>query len=143
MKGISPFVASALLIAVAFVIAGIYEAWLISFSKGTTKEIGKHAEKKLICNNGGIALQNLVYNSSKGNLTGEIINTNLIPLGDINLEIFYSNATREEKNLNMTLEPGEKNVFNIHINQNYEKIRVITNCSNVYDELSKNYISSV
>jgi len=147
-KGISPFIASVLLIAFAITIAGIYRAWIVGFTKEATEEVGKHSEKKITCSYGGIALYDLTFNTTSGNLTGKIENTNLIPLGNISLEVFYSNATREEKSLNMILEPGERNVFNVKLgcdktNPNYEKIRVVTNCSNVYDEVSSSDIPQV
>ena len=105
--------------------------------------IGTREEIRVTCTYGSISLSNLIYNTTSKNLTGEIENIDIIPLGNIDLEIFYNNATKEDKDLNMTLNPGEKNVFNIAIGSNYQKVRVMTNCSNVYDELSSNYISQV
>lgn len=142
-KGISPFIASVLLIAFAIAVAGIFSGWITSFTKETTEEVKKHSEKRVTCSYGGIALDDLVYNSTSGNLTGMIENTDIIVLGNIDLEIFYDNATREEKDLNKILEPGEKDVFNELADDNYDKIRVITNCSNVYHELSSSDVSLV
>ena len=59
------------------------------------------------------------------------------------MEIFYDNSTRQEKDLSLTLTPGEKDTFNVEIASNYDKIRVYTNCSNVYDEVSSGSVSSV
>jgi hypothetical protein len=85
----------------------------------------------------------LEYNSTSGYLTGNIENTNMISLGNIDLEIFYDNATKEKKDLNKSLGPGEMDIFNEMINTNYERVRVITNCSEVYDEVSSGSISTV
>jgi len=142
-KGISPFIASVLLIAFAIAVASIYSGWITDFTKGTTEEVKEKSEKRVTCSYGGIALDDLEYNSTSGNLTGTIENTDIIPLGNIDLEIFYNNATREKKDLNMELEPGERNIFNQAINNNYEKIRIYTNCSNVYDELPSGDVSSI
>jgi len=142
-KGISPFIASVLLIAFAIAVASIYSGWITGFTKETTEEVKEKSEKRVTCSYGGIALDDLEYNSTSGNLTGTIENTDIIPLGNIDLEIFYNNATREKKDLNMELEPGERNTFNQAINNNYEKIRIYTNCSNVYDELPSGDVSSV
>lgn len=69
-------------------------------------------------------------------------------MGNIDFEIFYANATREKLDLNMALEPGEKNTFDrqvldMNMTNNYDKIRVITNCSNVNDEISSSDVSEV
>jgi len=143
MKGLSPFIASVLLIAVAITVAGIFSGWFTNFIKSITSLIGGREETRIQCNYGGIALSDLEYNTTSYHLSGYIENIDIIPLGNIDLEIFYDNATKEEKDLNKVLEPGEKDVFDVTLNSNYEKIRVMTNCSNVYDEVSKNYVSEV
>jgi flagellin-like protein len=140
-KGISPIIASVLLIALVIATAGIYSGWFTNFIKTITSTIGPTEEKRITCTYGGISLSHLEFNTSYHNLTGEIDNTDIIILGNIDLEIFYDNATREEKDLNKVLEPGEKDVFNVLIDANYQKVRVITNCSNVYDEVTEGYIS--
>ena len=142
-KGISPLIASVLLIALVIGVAGIYSGWFSDFIKSITAMIGTHEDIRIKCTYGDISLRNLVYNSTAGNLTGEVENTDIIPLGNIDLEIFYNNATKEDKDLNMELNPGEKDVFNIAINSNYQKVRVVTNCSNVVDEVDIGYISQV
>lgn len=142
-KGISPFITSVLLIALVIAVAGIYTGWFTNFIRDITSTIKGHGEKKIECSYGGIALDDLEYNSTSEYLSGNIENTNIIPLGNIDLEIFYDNATREKKDLNKVLEPGEKDVFNEAISSNYEKIRVITNCSEIYDEVSSASISTV
>lgn len=143
MKGLSPFIASVLLIAVAITVAGIFSGWFTNFIKTITSMIEGGEETRIQCNYGGIALSDLEYNTTSKYLSGYIENIDIIPLGNIDLEIFYDNATKEEKDLNKVLEPGEKDVFDVTLNSNYEKIRVMTNCSNVYDEVSKSYVSEV
>jgi flagellin-like protein len=140
-KGISPIIASVLLIALVIATAGIYSGWFTNFIKSITSMIKETEEKRITCTYGGISLSNLEFNTSYHNLTGEIDNTDIIVLGNIDLEIFYDNSTKEEKDLDKVLEPGEKDVFNVLIDSNYQKVRVITNCSNVYDEVTEGYIS--
>jgi flagellin-like protein len=147
MKGVSPLVASVLLIAFAIAVAGLYSGWITSFTKVTTEQVQEQSEKKVTCSYGGIALDNIKYNKTTGNISGTIENTDLITLGNIDFEIFYANASREKLDLNMVLEPGERNTFirrTLDMNStNYDKIRVITNCSNVYDEISSSDVSEV
>ncbi len=143
MKGISPFIASVLLIAVAITVAGIFSGWFTNFIKTITSMVSEREGTRVQCSYGGIALSDLEYNTTSKHLSGYIENTDIIILGNIDLEIFYDNATKEEKDLNRVLSPGEKDVFDVTISSNYEKIRVLTNCSNVYDEVSKTYVSEV
>lgn len=144
MKGISGFVAIALIIAITLAVSAIYSGWFTNFVKSITSEIKGQSEQKILCSNGGIALDDLKYNSSSGVISGTIQNIDIIPLGDIDIEIFLTNATRVFLNLNKTLEPGEKDIFSQNISTTtYDKIRVKTNCSNVYDEVSSNYVSVI
>jgi flagellin-like protein len=143
MKGVSPLISSVLLIAFAIVVAGLYSGWITSFTKTTTEEVQEQSEKKVTCSYGGIALDNVKYNNTSGNISGTVENTDLINLGNIDFEIFYINSTRQKLDLNMTLESGERNTFNSRISINYNKIRVISNCSNVYDEISSSDVSEV
>lgn len=142
-KGISPLLTSVLLIALVIAVAGIYTGWFTNFIRDITSTIGEHSEKKVECSYGGIALDDLEYNSTSGYLSGNIENTNMISLGNIDIEVFYDNATKEKKDLNKVLDPGEMDVFNEVVYSNYERVRVITNCSEVYDEVSSGSISTV
>ena len=142
-KGISPLLTSVLLIALVIAVAGIYTGWFTNFIRDITSTIGEHSGRKVECSYGGIALDNLEYNSTSGYLSGNIENTDMISLGNIDLEIFYNNATKQKNDLNKVLDPGEMDVFNIVVYSNYEKARVTTNCSEVYDEISTGSISTV
>ena len=142
-KGLSPLVSSVLLIAIVIAVAGIYTGWFTNFIREITSTVQGQSEKKVECSYGGIALVDLEYNSTSGYLSGSIENTNNIVLGNIDLEVFYTNTTREKKDMNKVLEPGEMDVFNEVISSNYEKIRVITNCSDVSDEVQSSSISAV
>jgi len=146
-KGISPFLATVLLIAFAIAVAAIFGGWMTSFTSETTEEVQERSEKRVTCSYGGIALEDLAYNISSRNFSGKVENTDIIVLGNIDFEIFYDDDTRGKLDLNMTLEPGEKNTFNQNVQKmnstDYNKIRVITNCSNVYDEATSSDVSEV
>ena len=146
-KGLTPFISMVLLVAFAIGVAAIFSGWMSSFTKETTEEVQEHSEKRVTCSYGGIALEDLEYNKTIANFTGEVENTDIIVLGNIDFEIFYDDDTREKLDLNMTLEPGEKNTFNQQRTKmnttTYNKIRVITNCSNVYDEATSSDVSEV
>jgi flagellin-like protein len=147
-KGISPFVSTVLLVAFAIAVAVIFGGWISTFTQTTTKDVQEKSEKRVTCSYGGIALENLKYNKTTGNFSGKVENTDIIVLGNIDFEIFYTDDTREKLDLNMTLESGEKNTFTQSVskmnssNTSINKIRVITNCSNVYDEATSNDVPS-
>jgi flagellin-like protein len=142
-KGISPFIASVLLISFVVAVAGIYGGWFQSFINTITGTIEKSEEKRITCIYGGIALDDVEWNSSATNISGTIENTDIISLGNVDIEIFYDNASRVKKDLNIILDVGEKETFNVDADSNYDKVRVLTNCSNVDDEVGQSDISSV
>jgi len=124
-------------------VAGVYGGWFQSFINTITGTIEEKETTRVECTYGGIALDDVEYNSTSDSISGEIENTNIIALGDVDLEIFYKNASREKEDLNEELEPGEKVTFNVSADSNYEKVRVFTNCSNVDDEVGESDISEV
>ena len=146
MKGISPLIASVLLIAFTLAIAGIYSGWLTSFTKDTADTVKKRSDVRVTCSYGGISLSSLQYNTtaSNGNISGTVENTDIVDLGDIDIEIFFTNSTRLLVDYNKTLKPGEKDTFSVRINATtYDKVRAKTNCSNVFDELTSSYVTQV
>lgn len=150
IKGISPLVATVLLIAFTMAIATLLSLWLSSFTTKTSETVEKEAEKQLACSRGGVSLSDLRFNSTYNWLSGRIENTRSIALGDHSLQIVYTNFSTQKIGLclsgsttvacsvsNLTLSPGELSYFNVSISSNYDKIRVNTNCSQygVYDEV--------
>jgi len=133
-----------LIIAISMAVAGIFSGWFTNFVKTTSKSIEEQSSVKITCSNGGIVLENVRYNTTSGNITGYIRNTDIIALGNIDIEIFLLNATRISLDNNMTLAPGEQNVFIYNLNtQEYDFIRVKTNCSNVYSQIRSSEVSLI
>ncbi|MBU5688093.1 MAG: hypothetical protein KQA41_01320 [Candidatus Aenigmarchaeota archaeon] len=144
MKGLSAFVSAILIIAVTLAVAGIFSGWFTSFLKTTSKSIEEQSSTKIVCSNAGIALENVRYNQTSGNITGYIRNSEIVALGDIDIEIFLTNATRILLDKNITLSPGEQEGFIYHLNtQEYDFVRVKTNCSNVYSQISSTEITLI
>lgn len=146
MKGISPLLATILLIAFTVAVSGIISLWLISFSKTTTTTVGTEAETQLVCSYAGISLYDVKY--SNNYLSGTIENVGSVPLGNISLQVIYTNATQQKFELclvgNQAISCSVSNIsltsygdivtFNISIGgSNYNKIRAIGNCSTAYE----------
>jgi len=152
MKGISPLVATVLLIAFVVSIAGILSIWLNSLTVSTTQLVGTEASIAITCSYGGIRLLDLRY--SNNFLTGGIENTGSITLGNLTLQIIYLNLTTERFNLcleggaakscpspTLLLYPRELVYFNVSCSENFDKIRVLTNCTSVYFEAGRGDVS--
>jgi flagellin-like protein len=146
MKGISPLIATVLLIAFTVAVGGIISVWLTGFTRTQTQAVGSQASISITCSNGGIALSYLSY--CKPYLSGILTNTGSISLGNLSLTITYTNASLTEKRYlqllgstinvtptccgNLTLSPSELTSFNGSIGgSNYDMIRVVSNCSGV------------
>ncbi|MBU5689555.1 MAG: hypothetical protein QXM68_01510 [Candidatus Aenigmatarchaeota archaeon] len=144
MKGISAFVSIVLIIALTISVGAIFSRWFTSYIRTTSQDIEDQSKTKITCSNAGIALSRVTYNQTSGYIYGYIRNTDLVSLGDIDVEIFLKNATRIFADINLSLTPGEQNSFSYNLNTaNYDYIRVKTNCSNVYDYLMSEQILTV
>lgn len=146
-KGVSPLVATVLLIAFTVAVAGVVSTWLTGFTTTSTTTIGETATTELICSYGHVAVSDLIYCSNR--IAGVITNTGSITLGNITLQELFTNQTTSTFYLcksgnsvvtcsgasNLTLGARESTAFNITIgNSNYGTLRVITNCSSTFAE---------
>lgn len=151
-KGISPLVATVLLIAFTVAVAGIIATWLTGFTTTTTEIVGKRSETEVTCAYGSINLRSLKYSNTY--LSGAIENNGLITVGNISLIILYQNATSEKIGLclsggthircsvgDMSLLVAEQKSFNVSTGSNYDEIKAITNCSNVVDTAKRSDVS--
>jgi len=156
MKGISPLVATVLLIAFTVAVAGLLSNWLTGFASQSAQQVSSSSSVTLSCTYGGVSLGNLKYNSTQNNMTGYIENTGTVSIGNLSLQIIYTNKTIVTYNLcsigsigsnctakNISLSPRDVITFSVPSQNNYETLRVATNCSSVYDTATSAEISSV
>lgn len=148
MKGISAFIATALLIVFTVAIGGMISLWLTGFTSTTTKTISGESGNKTTCMYAGISLRNL--NFANPYLTGRIENTGNVVLGNINLQILYQNASTQKIPLclvsgtaqactssDIILSQSNVISFSVSSGSNYDKIRLTSNCSGVADEAER------
>lgn len=158
IKGISPLIATVLLIAFTVGVAGIVSVWLTGFTKTSTESVEEQSTTQLTCVYGGVSLRNLKYANT--NISGNIENTGQISLGKITIQVMYTNRSDvlEQKlclfgtnvynctAANLTLSPREMKSFNVTSGTgavgNIDKVRVFTNCSSVYDEADNSEITA-
>jgi len=150
MRGISPLIATVLLIGITVAVAGLVGTWIFAFSRTSTGSVEEKANLEILCNKGGISFSDVCYSSNY--LTGYVTNTGTIVLGNVTLQILYANATQQTYYLsygsgvvtsstsccgNLTMLANEKYQFNVSSDSNYNRIYVYTNCTGkVTDELT-------
>lgn len=147
MKGLSPLVATVLLIAFTVGVGGLISIWLTDFTQTSSKIVSKDSEERIVCSNGAIDLSNLRY--CNNNISGIVKNNGMITIGNITLQTVFNNGTLVTHALNDTgagggtngaflvLRAGRLFSFNVSIggasSGNYDRIYVYTNCSSVTD----------
>lgn len=155
MKGISPLVATVLLIAFTVAVAGLLSNWLTGFTSQTTQQVATSSTNTLSCSYGGISLGSLKFSSTSNTLAGNIENTGTVSLGNVSLQIIYSNKTVANYFLctvggvannctskNISIIPRDLITFNVSAQSTYETLRIATNCSGVFDSATSGEISS-
>lgn len=84
-KGISEIVSSALILAIAVSVAGVYAQWAPDFSENTTENIAGQSENQIKCSNAAFNIEGAKYD-----ITGELAEFNLSNKGTIN---FFDDIT--------------------------------------------------
>lgn len=126
MKGISPYIATVILVALSLSIGFITYTWISSIATKTTKEQSSYIEKELFCKNAGIKIESIdfcslnlinftIKNVGKSDLSGFLVNLKLkdgriLNYKDIK-ECYFENELK--------LLSGEKKCAYIFDNSNY------------------------
>jgi len=153
LKGISPLISIVLLVALAVAVGAIISTWLFGFTRKQTSTVGERAEENILCSYASLLLSNVEY--CNGRVTGQIENTGDVSLLIKKLVIVYSNGSTQERGLclvgsevkacsipNLTLAPRDLIVFNLSASQNILKLRVTSNCSSAYSDVTSEDILS-
>jgi hypothetical protein len=155
MLGVSPVIATVLIIAFTVAVVGIFGPWLLTFHREETKTISEQARKELICSFGNILLKDVRYCSTTDKLTGRIENHGTVQINEVKLSVFFANASFTENPLcligtsvqkcetsNLTLEVGSAVSFSLKAGgSNFDFVRALTKCPAVYsDVLNKSII---
>jgi flagellin-like protein len=146
-KGISPLIATVLLIALTLVVGGLLGSWLTSMSKTQTGTIEEAAKTQINCTSAFLDIVDVICSNSTQKL--QVVITNL---GDIELygfsvlatidNTFYQNSTGGP-NSTHPLSPGEQAVLTYYCNnteycvggRKVQSVRVTpSNCPQSYAE---------
>jgi len=152
MKGISPLIATVLLIAFTITVGTVISLWLKQLATTTSTQVSEQTQKEIVCSYGGVSLDELEFCDPY--LSGNIENTGDIILGEITLLVVYSDYNlkiplcKSDSKIvncsssNLTTSPREIIPFNLSVDANFKSVRVLTNCSNVYDEVKSYDVST-
>jgi len=122
-KGVSPVIATVLLIAMVIVMGLIIFLWFRGFNEGVITKLGKNVE--LVCND---VVFSADYDSDLNSLS--IVNDGTVSIFNINLKIFKpgSHETEDLGNYEWPstgLNQGEATSININLDNDVEKIILI------------------
>lgn len=133
-KGISPLVASVLLIAATMSIAGILAYWASNFTKMQTSQF-ENQTTLTRCSGGNIEIYSCNFNRTTNVFNIILRNTGQIDLTNLVGTAIYPNGTVSPQNLTGTLSSSGSSAilsFNIvNISSDLSKIIITTNCPNV------------
>ncbi|UCG95410.1 MAG: hypothetical protein JSV92_05250 [archaeon] len=114
-KGISPLIATILLIAFVIAVGGVLSGWLISFSRESTEEARVRGETDIKCSYAGLYISDATCNSTDpGKLTLITENTGSEDLTDFSITVIYDNNTAFTLQVtpgSTTLSPGDVQAF--------------------------------
>ena len=113
-KGISPLIATILLIAFVIAVGGILSGWLVSFTKERTEEARLKGETDIRCSYASLYISDANCNSTSSELSFIVENTGSIDLTEFEMIIIYSNNTAFTLKVtpnSVTLNPGDIEVF--------------------------------
>ena len=112
-KGISPLIATILLIAFVIAVGGILSGWLISFSKEKTDEAKTKGEAEIKCSYSALRIMDADWNSTETKLSLIIENRGTEDITDFRMVVIYNNNTAMTFKVtpSTTLSPGDIEVF--------------------------------
>jgi flagellin-like protein len=131
LKGISPLVATVLLIAITMTLAGIVAFWGSSFVR-TSLPSENQTQTLQACTGGSIKLISSSYNSTTGIFSMTIYNDGPQRLTLTNITFIYADRT-EAKEINAEISPAQVFVKSVdNVASGYNSFIISTNCPNVY-----------
>jgi flagellin-like protein len=130
-KGISPLVATVLLIAITMTLAGIVAFWGSSFVR-TSLPTENQTQTLQACTGGSIKLISSSYNSTSNVFSMTIYNDGTQKLTLTNITFIYADKA-DAKEINAEISPAQVFVKAIdNVTNGYNSFMISTNCPNVY-----------
>lgn len=92
-KGVSPIIASVLLLAVSISVVGIFSGWAPNLVQGVTDQTENNTYETLSCNEAGIEIRSAFYDTNSGDLTVSIRNTGPENLPNVSVVAYTDDQT--------------------------------------------------
>ena len=105
-KGISPILASVLLLAVTLSVAGVFSGWAPDIAKKVTDQTTNNTEHQLNCNKASAELISATYNSSGNDVAITLRNNGREDLSNLILAAFDSNDGLMDQTVNVSADSG-------------------------------------
>ena len=144
-KGISPMIATVLLIAFTVAVGGILSMWLTSMTSTQTTTTGSAAEKQILCARSVLTIDEVQYSNAmdKANITYSYTYGTETLTG---LNFFFIDASRNSYNRSfasvLSLNPGDSNTTSITtsgtalVAGNMQEVRLQAVCQSTYPILT-------
>jgi len=134
LKGISPLIATVLLIAFTMAIAGIMATWATSFVQAKITEVENQSQA--VCAGANLRASDAVLDSTTRLGTVIVENLGTVPLTNFKGYVYYEDATKNHdaglSNSSIVLETGDAFTFTWQANyDNPQRLRIAAgNCPN-------------
>ena len=146
-KGLSPLLATVMLIALTLSVVGLIGSWFVSMSRSQMEEIEEGGEKQIECTNALLDIVSVICSNNTEELKIGVNNIGQINLYDFSTFVevnntFYQNSTGGPNSTNV-LGPGEQSILIYHCDNSLYcaggatvgKVRISPgNCPQVYVE---------
>lgn len=135
-KGVSPLIASVLLIAFTLSIGAFMSTWLQDITKKQTSETVENSKPE--CQFASLNVQNVTFTNTTTKLRIDVENTGTKSVAIRSIRIIYSNDSNAEANITRTtINAGDSYTLvmynttdNSSIRENIRKLRLVTDCPN-------------
>ncbi|VVB60079.1 Uncharacterised protein [uncultured archaeon] len=135
-KGISPLIASVLLIAFTLSIGAFMSTWLQDVTKKQTQSTVENSKPE--CQFANLNIQNVTYTNSSTKLRIDVENTGTKSVAINSIKLIYNDDTTTQANFNRTtINAGDVNTLlmyntttNGSIRSDIRKLRLVTDCPN-------------
>ncbi|MFB6208548.1 MAG: archaellin/type IV pilin N-terminal domain-containing protein [Candidatus Nanohaloarchaea archaeon] len=138
-KGISPIIASVLLLAVALAVVGIFSGWAPNLVNTITEDTRNNTMETVECNEAGIRLMSAFYNSGDNYMVVTLRNTGPVNLTDVVIASYSSDDKIIEQdgnlNYNVSQPVNQTNISGVSSEPSYIEA-YSSKCSEVNDELN-------
>ncbi len=144
-KGLSPLIATVILVAFTMAVAAILIVWITDFTRGRTAEVSDRGEKQILCsystleiNKGGVSIVGSWMNITVDYVSGsEKLNITGFTVRDKSGYSYINNTVLTNTSSEFNLAPGSKREFRNYnltgsLSSTWDEVRVTALCQNQF-----------